>query len=415
MSRKVAFQILLEYFSKGKFLLPQLLELCKKKGLSSQQQAWVQELTFGVVRYRSTLEHFLVQLRSDNNTKKTRLRLKEKVLLWMSIYQFFYLNQVPYYALLGEMSSLAKKQANRHFFNYFYMLLKRLPSTSFSLPIGSDVKSLSVAFSYPCMYIEELLKDHDIAQVKSLLLEGNQVGRVMARSRNPESWQKFSGNKVPDAEVSMAYFKGSEEIQKIAKNSDWYIQNKTPVILISKMSQGRKNLGKVLDLCSAPGGKALLVHDLFPDSQITVNDVNEKKMERLRENIKKYELPFGVAVGLGEGNDLTPDYDVVICDVPCSNTGVLHKKVEARWRLEEDNLLALEDLQLKILEKALKGLKPEGELWYLTCSILKNENEKLIEKACSKFGLKVSKGYHSILPDKYGGDGGFGCVLSRSG
>ena len=149
--------------------------------------------------------------------------------------------------------------------------------------------------------------------------------------------------------------------------------NGTPALLLASLSMGltaRQGLGKVatkgtepplpttttttaaatplrvLDLCSSPGGKGLSVWDALVGSQnqdmeLTLNDVSEKKLEAIRANLAKFQLEDSPKIRLNIGNgtnlqvgqgNITGGYDLIIIDTPCSNTGVLNRRVEARWR-----------------------------------------------------------------------------------
>jgi 16S rRNA (cytosine967-C5)-methyltransferase len=112
----------------------------------------------------------------------------------------------------------------------------------------------------------------------------------------------------------------------------------------------------------------------------------------------------------GEEFNSSDRFDLIIVDAPCSNSGVFNKRPEARWRLSEDALCALEKSQLALLRHAVTLLAPEGEIWFMTCSILDSENEAVINKLCSELPLEVRKSM-TILPSADGWDGGYACAL----
>ena len=126
--------------------------------------------------------------------------------------------------------------------------------------------------------------------------------------------------------------------------------------------------------------------------------------------MQKYQINASITQFRGEEYPLEPRYDLIIADLPCSNSGVFHKRVEARWRYSSEYLEKLFHLQLNILLRALQCLNPNGELWVLTCSLLKSENERLIHTLCDKHRCKVRKTYLQLLTAK-GDDGGYGCAL----
>ncbi len=104
-------------------------------------------------------------------------------------------------------------------------------------------------------------------------------------------------------------------------------------------------------------------------------------------------------------------YDLILVDAPCSNSGVYHKRVEARWRFSPTALEELSDLQAEILERAASLLTPGGQLWYMSCSILQEENEETIEFADSLALTCLHQ--EKVLPNRKGWDGGFACSFIR--
>src|SRR5690606_22233382 len=99
-----------------------------------------------------------------------------------------------------------------------------------------------------------------------------------------------------------------------------------------------------------------------------------------------------------------------ILDVPCSNSGVLNKRAEARWRISWQSIKELEKIQMNLLRNASKLLSEKGQIWYLTCSILKPENERVVAWAAKELALSVIS-QQTILPHQEGWDGGFAAAL----
>lgn len=255
--------------------------------------------------------------------------------------------------------------------------------------------------------------------------------------------------------------------RQLTQDEGWYVTNGTPAGLLARLAQGavarvfgsddagkgmREGGLRVLDLCAAPGGKGLAVWDVIREGQghhtlaLVMNDVNEEKTGRIRENLSKFGLEDKIHLTIGDGLTLTREelgrqmgsniegeggkeeggFDVVILDVPCSNAGVLGRRPEARWRLRDEALLReLEETQFSLLkhasEELLSGTSPRGEIWYMTCSILKGEDEGMVERACRELGLEVvveggKDLMMKVLPGEGQGgafDGGFGCALRR--
>lgn len=153
---------------------------------------------------------------------------------------------------------------------------------------------------------------------------------------------------------------------------------------------------KVLDLCSAPGGKATHLTELMGNQGLVVAcDVDERKMAPLRENIERLGTTIVrplVADGTRIDAVLRADFDRVLVDAPCSNTGVLRRRVEARWRLRQSDLNQLHKTQVNLLQSACEVLKRGGTLIYSTCSIEAEENQGVVKQVLSeRADLKVAE------------------------
>ncbi len=165
---------------------------------------------------------------------------------------------------------------------------------------------------------------------------------------------------------------------------------------------------RVLDCCAAPGGKATHLAQLVgPLGKVTAWDADESRLEMVRENAERLSLPQLVC-GPPEG-----EYDAVLADVPCSNTGVLARRPEARWRVRERHLPALAERQRKIARAAARRVRPGGRFVYSTCSLEPEENLGVVHDLLrleTGFALEEAR---TIYPDEGWGDGGFMARLVR--
>src|SRR3989339_1150876 len=173
----------------------------------------------------------------------------------------------------------------------------------------------------------------------------------------------------------------------------------------------------VLDMCSAPGGKTTHISELLGDTgKVCALDISLKRLRLVQENCRRMGVQnvFIVCGNASEGNvPFHIKFDRVLIDAPCSNTGVLSRRVEARWRLKEEDMNKLADLQFSILKTGAAMLKPGGYLVYSTCSIEPEENQDIIKKSLSnepQFCLDAEEYY---LPTMNAGDGGYMARLSK--
>lgn len=167
----------------------------------------------------------------------------------------------------------------------------------------------------------------------------------------------------------------------------------------------------VLDMCAAPGGKTTHIAELLGDmGRICALDISLKRLQLIQENCRRMAVQNVFIVcgdASGEKVPFHVKFDRVRIDALCSNTGVLSRRVEARWRLKEEDINKLTVLQYSILKTGAAMLKPGGCLVYSTCSIESEENHDIIKKflgADSQFYLDAEEYY---LPEMKGGDGGY--------
>jgi 16S rRNA (cytosine967-C5)-methyltransferase len=159
---------------------------------------------------------------------------------------------------------------------------------------------------------------------------------------------------------------------------------------------------RVLDYCAAPGGKATHLAQLVgPEGHVTAWDKDPERLEKVAENAER--------LGLEHLRCAAPEgaYDAVLADVPCSNTGVLARRPEARWRIKERHLPGLAERQLKILKDAAAWLRPGGALVYSTCSLEADENRGVVDTFLAGHASFALEEACTVYPDEAAGDGGF--------
>lgn len=375
-AREAAYLSLLSSLREEQFLSDYLSDWIARESPDMRDAALAYELATGTMRRLLTLEYLAI---SATEHQKLDLKRKERILVFVALYQLFFLDRIPNYAVVDESVAMAKKYCSEKFSQFLNALLRKHIAAPPAIP-----SEFSVRYSYPSPLIDALIADHGKEAAVKILETGNKPPINMARKR-------------PGFNYSIV------EPYEVKDNPDYYIQNETPGKLMEKLSKGMKIKPKrILDLCAAPGGKLLAAHDLFPNAYLVANDVSEARIGKLRQNCEKFKLKAELHVSAGEEFRCPEPFDLIILDVPCSNTGVMNKRAEARWQQRD-----LEKTQLTLLESSRKLLSPEGEIWYLTCSILKKENQGITHHFAENIREETT-----ILPDETA-DGGYGCALTH--
>ncbi|HUS37791.1 MAG TPA: SAM-dependent methyltransferase, partial [Verrucomicrobiae bacterium] len=171
----------------------------------------------------------------------------------------------------------------------------------------------------------------------------------------------------------------------------------------------------ILDLCAAPGGKTTYIAQLTSNqATIIAEDVQPTRLALVQENANR----LGAKIQLSKNpsptqssalspQSLSQTFDRILIDAPCSNTGVLRRRVDLRWRLQETDIPRLTAIQLSLLEQATRRLKPNGTILYSTCSLEPEENQNVIQKflsAHSEFRLDLER---ELLPFRDQVDGAY--------
>jgi 16S rRNA (cytosine967-C5)-methyltransferase len=396
-SREAALQALLAYERNGIFLQESLDQWIRTTTPLPADRSLAYEISYGVMRRKTTLEWYAHTLLPE---QKLKLKRKERFILFIAIYQHLFMDRIPPYAIANEAVNLANIFCHKRFSSFLNAILRRFADTPFSPPQGHTPEEMSIRYSFPTCYIKDLLTCYTTEETTAILEASNAPGVTMIRSRS--SADPFDVFTLDDNAV----------IHDYTSSPDYYIQNITSVELTKALASVTPPPQHILDICAAPGGKALLAHDIFPSAHLHLNDLTEKKCSFLEENMKKYHVTADITCSPGE--KLHPDktFDLIILDAPCSNSGVLHKRPEARWRLTPESLEALKVLQLQLLHHATTLLSPGGVIWFMTCSILKKENEELVRTVAEECGLTIVH-ERTILPSLDHHDGGYGCVLKK--
>ena len=216
---------------------------------------------------------------------------------------------------------------------------------------------------------------------------------------------------APNAKIYKLDRKARMSIADVfSSNARFYIQD--PATLLAPSLLAPKPGEVVADLCAAPGGKSVLLAESLKDTGVLyAYDIAESKLARLQENLKGFSCISVAQMDATQFQSPTP-LDAVLLDVPCSNTGVLRRKPDAKWTFDLKKLSELTAIQSQILHQASLALKPNGRLVYSTCSIEPDENDLQIKAFLQSHPDFTLVKKQLILPDE-NHDGAFAALLQK--
>jgi 16S rRNA (cytosine967-C5)-methyltransferase len=161
------------------------------------------------------------------------------------------------------------------------------------------------------------------------------------------------------------------------------IQDEGSQLMAELAGQGRR----ILDTCTAPGGKLAILAERNPDAAITAVDVSRKRLDAMRRSFSDERVRFEVQDATAMRTQ--PEYDLILCDVPCTGTGTIGRNPEIRFRVNEEEIARQHERQVRILQRGLTGLAPGGRLLYSTCSLEPEENEAVIAECGEGSGIEI--------------------------
>lgn len=414
--RRLALEALRHWEDESRHAADILEDISRARRLNAQDHAFLQQLFFGVLRHLTRLDELIDELRDGRVNRETRNILR------LGLFQLFH-THIPTYAAVGETVNLAKNA--RGFVN---ALLRRADREREPIATLMATWPLAATHSHPEFLIRRWEAAWGHETTKALCEWNNEPAPVFARLNPlapPAALQEVAdaafSHAVPDA--SGFFFIEGPIPRPWIDSGAIYIQDPSTTLACRLLNPQPGE--RVLDACAAPGGKtSLLAASLGPGAALVACDRPGGRLRRLRENLKR--LHAG-DVRVEEAEWLTPGppawlgdlrwaggFDAILADVPCSNTGVMRRRVDVRWRLDLKEFTRLRDIQLALVEKLLPLLRPGGRLIYSTCSLDAEENEAVTAEILRRHPHLKLAGEQRILPWREGFDGAYAARLERT-
>lgn len=402
-AREAALQAVLQSLREQQFAEHALLEWKQAASPSDRDWRLATAIAFGSIKMRDQLDFVAARLAHPN---QLRLKRRERALLHTALFQLAYLSRIPTHAVVMETVGIARRQFHPSVAGYLNQLLRKWHPDLVELPADNSVQSMALRYSYPEYLVGQLLDQYGEEATQRILSAGNAAPVTTARYRGNQPQTQFP---PIEGHSGMVRLGSGAEVEAAASDVDYYIQNVTQAYLFESITQDLPPPHSVIDLCASPGGKMLLAADRWPGASLHANDLTEQKISRLQQNCERFGIEASVSIHPAESFPLDKRYHIVIADVPCSNSGVLGRRPEARWRLSKNALQQLQLTQHAILERAADLVEPAGALVYMTCSILQQENADNLKPLLAK-GWTLDRQLIQ-LPNLEGWDGGYAALL----
>ena len=433
-ARETALNALIACRKEGAWSNGVLKEYIQRDRLDSRDAGLATRLCYGVLQNQAKLDFYLKQLLTG---KLKDLHPVVRDILHMGLYQIYELDKIPDSAAVNESVALAKKyNKNPKAAALVNGVLRNAVRTKGTL---KEPVSYAEKYSHP---------DELISLLKANLPKGKLEPMLKADNESPETTVQVNTLKITEAELQRQLEEQGVSVRPHSWMSDclvlsgtgnleqlpafqegkFYVQDPASKLSIMCAKLPKENI-RVLDCCSAPGGKSFAAAIAMGGrGSITSCDVHQHKTVLIQNGAQRMGL-CNIKAQRQDATETVAEWvdamDAVICDAPCSGLGIIRKKPDIRYK----NLKEIEDLpqlQLAILRNQANYVKPGGILMYSTCTVLRRENEDVVKaflEERSDFYLepldlpevfpKNESGMLTLVPGEYDTDGFFISRLRR--
>lgn len=434
-ARMAALQTLERYRKDGAWVGSVMDGIIRKNALDRRDAALVSALTLGVLQ-NSAFFDYLISCCCV--TKPEKLEKKVLDILRLGVCQLVLLDRIPPRAAVNETVALCDEADVSRAKSLVNAVLRKLAWQRDTLPDppGRGTSAyLAVRYSHPLWLAEKLVTEKGYPFTEALFAADNAIAplclqintnrisavdylRALSRREIAFSVPAFPSDCVLVSDCTVTELPGYEE-------GLFYIQDRAARTAVDLI--GLRPGMRVLDACASPGGKSLAAAMLMKgEGEILACDIHEKKLSLIQNNARRLGLEC-IRTVCRDARVRIPEedkfYDAVIADVPCSGFGVIAKKPEIRAK-DQTELLALPGIQRDILDTLSHYVRPGGILLYSTCTILREENEGVIDAFLKKHSefqrvpftvgeKEAPDGVYTFYPHIDATDGFFAAKLKR--
>ena len=374
--------------------------------------------------FRPIDKRFLLQL--VNGTTKMRRRLDHEMRFFLSrpnaelpprlanilrlgFYQLRFTDRIPAAAAVSESVNLALHMTGRSRANLVNAVMRaslREPQKiRFAGKKEDPVKYLGDYYSFPDYFVEYCLKEFGYVQTETLLQQANLPPHVTYRVNALKTKPDEVANTLQRAGIEFSYGRYLPEFihieesglpldNELIKTGKVFVQDESAGLAVRLLDPKESEL--VVDLTAAPGGKTTYMAIRMKNTgQVTAVDKSRQRLKVLMDNAKRLGLKNTISQATDMFNFVGGPYDKVLLDPPCTGWGTAGKHSDLRWAKTPDDVRKLARIQTNMLNKASKLVKPGGALVYSTCSIIRAENDDIVEEFLahnSDFELDSAKG-----------------------
>lgn len=433
--------------------------------LSPKDRGLCQELVYGVTRWQATLDWLIARKTTPGRAQKPMLQN----LLRLGLYQIFWLDRIPNHAAVNETVEQTKQSGFGPQAGFVNAVLRSyLREFEATKALLTELKTTEphIGYSHPDWLVTrwqkrwgtqkaaELMEWNDtppktyarINTLKFLNTRRDEFRQSPSSHRPPGAKQSEGGSppdplarrseakevlRLPDAgalltrwrdeNVDYDFFrrdwfdenlvfelKSHPSLTRLASFQQGYFYIQDPSTLLAVKELNPQPGETILDLCAAPGGKLTYIAQLMRnEGHLIAHDTSDERLNLVRDNCQRLGITCAETLSNSKFNNQNSKFNRVLIDAPCSNTGVMRRRVDLRWRIRAEEIERLRAMQLDLLRRATAHLKPGGTLVYSTCSLEPEENQDVIEEFLRAEPSHQLESQRELLPFNDATDGAF--------
>ncbi len=421
------------------------------------RKAFLKKLTMGVLERKVELDYVISQF---STVPVSKMKPVIRTILEMGVYQILYMDRVYDTKACNLCVELAKKRGFVKLAGFVNGILRNVERKKDLIVYPEKEKDpvlyLSVTCSVPKWIVKEMVNQYGVKRAETMFAEGLKEAPIrihlksgLSEEKKQELIRSWEDAGIQVKECSFlpdAYtLKNAESISNLPGFEEGYFNvqdfSSQLVGFLAPVSAG----DIIMDVCAAPGGKSIyLAEKLFKietelpegdkenkSGRIYAYDISGSKVGKILENAERMQL-FNINCEVHDASEINEDMkekaDFLLADVPCSGLGVIGRKPDLKYRLKEQDLKDIVELQKKIVSASVQSVKPGGYFMYSTCTVNQGENIEMVRWMCENLPLEevpfegmpeelkdslVSEGCLQLLAGEHECDGFFIAVLRR--
>ncbi len=418
-NREIALDTLVEILEHGQFSHIYLKAVLDKFAyLEKNERAFITRLVNGTVERKIELDYII-----DNYSKTKAKKMKPliRTMIRMGVFEIYYMDAVPDSATCNEYVKLTKKRGFGGLSGFVNGVLRNIARDKG----GVQITDLGIKYSMPQWIVDKWTKDYGKEtcekNLSGFFMQQDLCIRVNTALTTAEALikelqeQGISVRKCDNLDSAL-YISDYDSVANIPAfvAGKFYVQDYSSQLVANLAKVATSD--KIIDVCSAPGGKALHFAQLAKEGLVVARDLTDAKVALILENIQRtgannVKAEVWDATQLDEAS--VGKFDTVIADLPCSGLGIIRKKPDIKYNQSEASVAELVKLQQQILDTVHSYVKAGGTLCYSTCTINKDENDNQVKAFLAKHPEFTVAQQNQLFPDSEH-DGFFICVMKKN-